>query len=303
MGASSFERKSGVESARGSVGVGSSTSSIQEVGAAGIKRYRGGGGYLFGMSSISSSRSAIPFIVGFIAGGNHKSGSSNHGSSSNQKSDELSSSTGKGSSSSNTGGSTKTGSGVTPNYGGGRYYGGGATTPYTAGARSPLGILAVPLAFSALAFYPGIWLYGAYAYPYSHPYTFYNRTATNHTNTTTTTRDLHFDIEIRQDTGVTETKNVTCLCAMYAECGCDDNGNTTFLNSLIGDGTYANLNLSLVNVADINGTSTIVLNGTLPNGTTASGGTENASGAVRAVIDMSGYWVMIALVGATVYLV
>lgn len=244
----------------------------------------------------------FPLSLASLLVESHRSGSSHHSSSSKSKSDKLSSSTGKGSSSSNAGGSTKTGSGVTPNYGGGRYYGGGATTPYKAGARSPLGILAVPLTFSALAFYPGIWLYGAYAYPYSHPYTFHNRTATNHTNTTTT-RDLHFDIEIRQDTGVTETKNVTCLCAMYAECGCDDNGNTTFLDSLIGDGTYANLNLSLVNVADINGTSTIVLNGTLPNGTTAAGGTENASGAVRTVIEMSGYWVMIALVGATVYLV
>jgi len=194
---------------------------------------------------------------------------------------------------------------VRPSFGGGRYYGGGATTPYTAGARSPLGILAVPLAFSALAFYPGIWLYGAYAYPYGHPYTFHNRTATNHTNTTTTTRDLHFDIEIRQDssTGVNETKPVTCLCAMYAECGCDDSGNTTFLDSLIGDGTYSNLNLSVVNVADINGTSTIVLNGTLPNGTTAAGGTEDASGAARVVFEASGYWLMVALVGMTVYAV
>ncbi len=234
---------------------------------------------------------------------------SSHCSSFKPNSDTYSSSSsaGKGSSSSNVGGSTKTGSGVTPNYGGGRYYGGGATTPYTAGARSPLGIAAVPLAFTALAFYPGIWLYGAYAYPYTHPYTFYNRTApANSTNTTTTaTRDLHFDIEVRQenDTGANETKPVTCLCAMYAECGCDDNGNTTFLNSLIGDGTYSNLNLSLVNVADINGTSTIILNGTLPNGTTAPGGTENASGAARTVLEASGYWVMVALVGMTVLLV
>ena len=112
-------------------------------------------------------------------------------------------------------------------------------------------------------------------------------------------------VESRQDstTGLEETKPVTCLCAMYAECGCDDNGNTTFLDSIIGDGTYSNLNLSLVNVADINGTSTIVLNGTLPNGTTAAGGTDDASGAARTLIEASGYWVMIALVGMTVFMV
>jgi hypothetical protein len=87
---------------------------------------------------------------------------------SSTKSNKHSSSSGRGSSSSNTGGSTKTGSGVTPNYGGGRYYGGGATSPYRSGARSPLGIVGIPLAVGALAFYPGIWLYGAYAYPYGH---------------------------------------------------------------------------------------------------------------------------------------
>ena len=89
-------------------------------------------------------------------------------SSTKSNKDSSSSSSGRGSSSSNTGGATRTGSGVTPNYGGGRYYGGGATSPYRSGARSPLGIVGVPLAFGALAFYPGIWLYGAYAYPYGH---------------------------------------------------------------------------------------------------------------------------------------
>lgn len=101
---------------------------------------------------------------------------------------------------------------------------------------------------------------------------------------------------------MSQTKNVTCLCAMYSECGCDDNGNSTFLDSIIGDGSYAALNKSLVDVADINGTSTIVLNGTLPNGTTTSGGTEDANAGNR-MIEASGYWVMIALVGCTVLLV
>jgi hypothetical protein len=104
-------------------------------------------------------------------GEERRGGHSSHHGSSSPKSDKYSSSSSpKGSSSSNNGGRTKTGSGVTPNYGGGRYYGGGATSPYQSGSRSPLGIAAVPLAFGvgALAFYPGIWLYGAYAYPYGH---------------------------------------------------------------------------------------------------------------------------------------
>lgn len=90
---------------------------------------------------------------------------------------------------------------------------------------------------------------------------------------------------------------------MYAECGCDDDGNTTFLDSLIGDGTYSKLNLSLVQVVDYpNGTSEIVLNGTLPNGTTVAGGDEDVNGGAKRMIEASGYWVMGALVVSTVLL-
>lgn len=241
-------------------------------------------------------------------GGGGGKGGGGGGSSGKGGGSSGSGSSGRGSSSSSVGGSTKTGSGVAPAYGGGRYYGGGARTPYSAGARSPLGIAPVFLGVGLLSIYPGLWLYGAYNYPYTHPYSFHNRTGrANHTNTTNTRRDMGFEIvEIRQssDEGVNETKPVICLCALYAECGCDDDGNSTTLDSIIGDGTYANLNQSLVTVSDVNGTSTIVLNGTLPNGTTAAGGTEDAfSAAARNAIEMSGYWVMVAIVGLTVYLV
>jgi hypothetical protein len=147
----------------------------------------------------------------------------------------------------------------------------------------------------ALAFFPGIWLYGAYTYTYSQPYTFRNHTATNNNNSSNSSR--------QDDGGVNQTKPVECLCAAYQECGCDDNGNSTFLDSLIGNGSYSALNQTLVTVADVNGTSTILINGTLPNGTTVSGGTADASAAVRMVVEASGYWVMIVLVGCTVLLV
>ena len=121
----------------------------------------------------SSSMGGLKRVfAGSFSGGRGRIFSSGRGSrsSSSSKSNKHSSSIPKGSGSSNIGGTTRQGSGVTPNYGGGRYYGGGATTPYTAGSRSPLGIAAIPLAFGAgaLAFYPGLWLYGAYAYPYGH---------------------------------------------------------------------------------------------------------------------------------------
>jgi len=224
-------------------------------------------------------------------------------------------STGKGSPSSNAGGSTRTGSGVQPNYGGGKYYGGGSKTPYKSGGRSPLGIAPVFLGVAALSVFPGLWLYGAYSYPYHNPYGYYNRSARrNHTNTR---RDVVYAeltslVSRQDDTGANETKPVDCLCAPYVSCGCDDNGDTTFLDSLIGDGSYAGLNKSLINVVDINGTSTIVLNGTLPNGTTVadpsatedvtgSGSTTTSSTGGAYVLQASGYWVLISLVGFSVY--
>ena len=154
----------------------------------------------------------------------------------------------------------------------------------------------------------GLFLFGAYSYPYHHPYTFYNRTAngTSNSNNTLTGRALwEREADAESEEGVEQTKPVTCLCAAYAECGCDDSGNTTFLNSLIGDGTYSKLNLTLVNVADVNGTSTILLNGTLPNGTTIPGGTEDANHAegMRGLMQSSGYLVMVTLAACTVLLV
>ncbi|KAG4034732.1 hypothetical protein MFRU_002g00850 [Monilinia fructicola] len=247
-----------------------------------FKRKGGGGGSGRGGGGSSSS--------GGKGGG---SGSSSGGSGSSS-----SSSGGRGStsSSSNAGGATRSGSGPAPAYGGGRYYGGGAATPYSAGTRSPLGIAPIFLGVGVLALLPGLWLFGAYSYPYHNPYSFRNhsatRNSTNDTNTAVVTRQ-------DSDTGVNETRPVLCLCAAYSVCGCDDNGNSTFLDQLIGDGSYAALNKTLVNVADVNGTTTIILNGTLPNGTTASGGTDSAAG--RTISEGMGWWVMIAVVFATCF--
>lgn len=178
--------------------------------------------------------------------------------------------------SSNSGGRTTTGSGVSPSYGGGRYYGGGAAMPYRSGARSPLGITPFILPLAALSIFPGLWLYSVYAYPYTHPYSFYNTSA-----------------------NANQTKPVQCLCEEYSECGCDDNTDSEFVSSVVGSGAYAALDKTLVNVADVNGTSTIVLNGTLPNGTTASGGTTDgtsSAGIRNSALEHMGLWVMGAVV-------
>lgn len=166
-----------------------------------------------------------------------------------------------------------------------RYYAGGARTPYAAGTRSTSGVTPFLLPVAALAFFPGVWLWGAYAYPYAHPYYYHDNNSNKN-----------------------ESLPVTCLCEKYQECGCDDTNNSTYYESLF-NGTQPR-NTSNVQVVNVNGTKTIVINGTLPNGTTTDDGTSSstsgaasgaASGPLVTLINASGYWVMVAVVAATVW--
>jgi hypothetical protein len=136
----------------------------------------------------------------------------------------------------------------------------------------------VPVFFlaGALAFWPGVWLYGAHLYNYNHPYSFYNQSANRN-----------------------ETKPVTCACDPYLECGCDENGDNQHLNDLVGNGTYADLNKTVINVADVNGTSTILLNGTLPNGTTVA----DAGDGMRSLLQHVGWWPVVTTLAALVFAV
>ena len=88
---------------------------------------------------------------------------------------------------------------------------------------------------------------------------------------------------------------------MYSACGCDNNSNTTYLDSLVGDGSAADENSTLVHVGNVNGTKTLIINGTLPNGTNSTSSTT--SGAARQhLLEQSGFWLVGAIVGATVWL-
>lgn len=139
---------------------------------------------------------------------------------------------------------------------------------------------------AAALIFPGLWLYSVYNYPYTNQYRFHNGTR----NRTTTKRQ-------EQDVMLP----VTCLCQQYNACGCDDNGNTTYLDSIVGDGT--NLNSSLVHIGPVNGTQTVVLNGTLPNGTDTSASSSSSGGAIsQRVLELSGIWAIGGIVAATVML-
>lgn len=217
-------------------------------------------------------------------GGGGRSGGSSSSSSSGSSSGSRGSSGGSS-------GSRSTSSSVRPSYGGGKYYGGGATSAYSAGRRSPLGILPIGLAIGAAAlFWPAWGAYGAYNYPYNHPYSF--RNGTGRRNNTNTKR--------ADDQNVT--LPVTCLCREYSACGCDDNDDPTYLNSVIGDGT--NLNSSLVHIGPVNGTDTITLNGTLPNDTDTSDSSTGGSSSTisHRILEASGIWVIGGVVAAIVML-
>lgn len=172
------------------------------------------------------------------------------------------------------------GTGPPRSFGGGGYYGGGAVKPYKAGNTSPSARI-VPAFFlaSALAFWPGVWLYNAYLYHYPHPYHFYNQSSNRN-----------------------ETKDVQCACSEMGECGCDipsgDTNNLTYIDELVGNGDYNKLNHSLITVADVNGTSTILINGTLPLGTTAP---DNAGNGLAMLLQHAGWWPVVATVCAIVF--
>ncbi|KAI1827839.1 hypothetical protein F4861DRAFT_491408 [Xylaria intraflava] len=176
-----------------------------------------------------------------------------------------------GSPSSNTGGRTTTGSGPPPRFGG--FYNGGGSVPYAAGqpSRGISPSFLTGAALGAIAFSGFHYPYGLWYYPYHNPYFYHNST-----------------------TNKNETKPVSCVCGAFDTCSCEDTGNQTYFNSIIGNGSYQGLNHSLVNVAnnDSTGQSTIYINGQLPNGTTASGGSVSASTAanIRAFAQAAGWW-------------
>jgi hypothetical protein len=118
-----------------------------------------------------------------------------------------------------------------------------------------------------LAIMPGLWLYSAYPYHYNNHYTFHNESATNDddNNNNNDKRTLWS----RQTQGRDETLPVMCVCMENRECSCEENDDQAYLDDLVGNGSYPALNKTLVTVSQVNDTKTLVINGTLPEGTTA----------------------------------
>jgi len=58
---------------------------------------------------------------------------------------------------------------------------------------------------------------------------------------------------------------------------------------------------TLVRVAAVNGTKTLLINGTMDNGTDGTTTTSAAGSSKRTMVENAGFWVMGAVVGLTVW--
>ncbi|KAJ6786487.1 hypothetical protein PWT90_06892 [Aphanocladium album] len=249
-----------------------------------FKRKGGGGGGGRGGGSSSGGRGGSSSGSGSSSSGSSGSsggrgGSSSSGSGSSGSSGSSGNRGGSGSGSSSSSGN-RGGSVPQPRYGGGQYYAGGSKTPYSAGRSSrPGGGGIVPglLIGGALAFWPGLWLSGAYMYNYHDPYRFRNASNNNKE----------------------ESLPIICGCAQNAECGCDENGNNTNIDELVGNGSYANLNKSVINVGTKDGRKVLLINGTIEN--TDGNSNTASSAAVKTVLETIGFWPVVATVAAIVF--
>ncbi|KAH6692675.1 hypothetical protein F5X68DRAFT_259288 [Plectosphaerella plurivora] len=180
----------------------------------------------------------------------------------------------------NNGGRTVSGSGPQPRFGpGGGFYGGGARAPYKSGGVSPVALIA-PFALvgvAAYAFWPGTW-YGSRvnSYKYKNEYSFFNATVNEQ-----------------------QSKPVMCGCADETPCSCDEpedkSERDAILDELIGNGSYAALNKSIVNVGVYEGRSTILINGTLPYDTTlADADADSSAAGMQAMLEAMGWAPMMA---------
>ncbi|KAK0391686.1 hypothetical protein NLU13_1185 [Sarocladium strictum] len=192
---------------------------------------------------------------------------------------------------SNQGGTSRAGSGPQPAFGGGRFYGGGARRPYAAGAAGAAGLAAFALfPIAALAFWPGTWYGPAYGYRYG---------AQNRDD------DMYEYYNITTDKK--ELRQILCACQEDSVCSCEPNDEV--MKDLVGNGSYAALNKTIINVGRENGTNYFLLNGTLPPGTTLrdpdadeQSDQGGAAGSMRNVLEALGFWPAVATVACVVFM-
>lgn len=168
--------------------------------------------------------------------------------------------TGGGTTKSNVGGSTTGGSGPKPRYGGGKYYTGGGRIPFTSGSNSPVSKLK-PIMFSLIAIgflYGGIWAYDVWRYSWGKPIPYTSYRSQNSTLPSNMTEPANGTLV-----------PVVCLCEMYSECGCEEEHDDAYIQGLLKDATSDAGDKTAAWMVYKPGDPVLVINGTLPNGTTA----------------------------------
>lgn len=150
-------------------------------------------------------------------------------------------------------------------------YAGGVSRPYNAGGRSPKGILpyVLPLAIAG-GLLGGIWLGQVYAYSWNNPIRYRNPL-----------------------TDEEEEIPVICLCDEERPCGCDENLDDEYVDLVVAE-ALAN-NTEVAAIEEVEGEMTLVINGTLPEGTEDSGEEEGA--AMRINVGKKGVLAMAAVLG------
>lgn len=103
-----------------------------------------------------------------------------------------------------------------------------------------------------------------------------------------------------------EERDILCGCADGADCGCEPNDDV--MEELVGNGSYAALNKTIINVGSENGTDYFLINGTLPEGTELAGqdedeeDSEDAGNSMRGLVEALGFWPATAAVACAVFL-
>ncbi|KAF8425325.1 hypothetical protein EV426DRAFT_664322 [Tirmania nivea] len=207
---------------------------------------------------------------------------------------------------SNVGGLSKGGTGPPPKYN--KYYSGGVGTPYSAGKKSPGGLSPVALPLAVVGgLFAGVWLSNVWMYAWNHPLNYYHPPTAaamgipyqNHTTNGNGTAVT--DMTYKITPGMNVTLPVKCLCEENSVCGCDEVNDADYSKSVLEDAARDGGKGDTARLAVDDGGLVLVVNGTLPNGTTADGGNDYSSRGVQLQVGrgLVGGWTM-AWVGLVV---
>lgn len=84
---------------------------------------------------------------------------------------------------------------------------------------------------------------------------------------------------------------MNCYCSRFSECSCEANNETDYMTSIAN-------NNSISHVGTVDGKSTLLVNGTLPNGTTAASAAPSFR---QGFAEMSGWWIVVVGVVYTMW--